>query len=245
MRVALAVNRIGPDREANMQQILRLTAEAAAAGASLVLFPETAVTGLINNDDPAHDLPLGVPVPGELTGRLAEAARSGSIWLGIGLFEWEQGRLYDSAILLDPEGQVRLHYRRTNPGWHAPDADPAVYGEGTDYPRAETPLGRIMCLICGDLFHDEQVEAVRAGRPDLLLYPFARAMEGEWSQVRWEREEMGAYAERVRLTGATALMVNYLSDLDGSCGGAWVVRPGGTVSHSLPLGRSGLLLADL
>jgi len=62
MKIALAVTQIDSHIDANVRQIKRSVAEVAANGVDLVLFPESAVTGLINNDDPQHDLPLGQPI---------------------------------------------------------------------------------------------------------------------------------------------------------------------------------------
>jgi len=59
MKIALAVNSVVSDRAENLANIIRLTQEAAVRGARLVLFPEAAPTGLVINDDPKHDLPLG------------------------------------------------------------------------------------------------------------------------------------------------------------------------------------------
>jgi predicted amidohydrolase len=64
MKAALVVNRVLPDVDANLANILKAAHAAADEGADLVVFPEAALTGLINNDDPAHDLPLGQPIPG-------------------------------------------------------------------------------------------------------------------------------------------------------------------------------------
>ena len=58
MKAALAVNKVTRDVPANLAGMEQLAEEAADAGADLVLFPEAALTGLINNDDPAHDLPV-------------------------------------------------------------------------------------------------------------------------------------------------------------------------------------------
>jgi hypothetical protein len=46
-----------------------------------VVFPEAGLTGLINNDDPAHDLPLGREISGAVTDRLAPLARERQLWL--------------------------------------------------------------------------------------------------------------------------------------------------------------------
>ena len=248
-RAALAVHQVTRDVDDNLAQILLMIDQAAHAGCDLVLFAETAPTGLINSDDPEHDLPLGCEIPGPATDQVALRCRERGIWTAIGLLEREGQTLYDTAVLLSSSGEIRLKYRRIQPQWHGRKADPCIYREGTSLDGVQTPLGSFAFAICGDLFDDGIVERIRAAAPDWLLFPFARCFsEGAWDQGRWDREEMPHYVARVRPVGATTLMTNYLAHtefLGGAFGGAHVVAPDGEVMHSLPLGRAGLLVVDL
>jgi predicted amidohydrolase len=249
MKVALAVNSPGLDLQSNIAEIVSMAEGSAASGAQLVLFPEAATTGLINNDDPAHDLPLGEAIPGPTTAALAAVARCHGLWLGIGLLEREDNRLFDSAVLIDSSGSVVLTYRRNQPQWHGRNADPDIYCQGDTIPKLDTPWGGVSFLICGDLFDDEIVDRARALRPDLLLFPFARNFPGGViDQERWDREEVPEYAGRAKLIGCTALMANYLGDTEAdeaSFGGAMVVSQDGEVTASLPLGRKDVLISDI
>ena len=223
MRVALLVTRPTPDRAANLAALLQRAEDAARAGATLLLFPEAALTGLLNDDDPAHDLPLGETIPGPATDALAAFTRRRGVWLGLGLLERDGGCLYDTAVLLDPHGETRLRYRRLQPQWHGPQADPAVYRQGSEIAVTSTPFGTVSFLVCGDLFDDGIVDRLRAARPDLLLVPFARCFaDGAVEQARWEREELPAYCARVRRVGVPALLVNYLgAAVAPILGGGW------------------------
>lgn len=246
MRAALVVLPVTADITANQSTMVRYIHAAADAGADLVLFPEGALTGLINNDSPAHDLPLGQPVPGPLTAALAGLARERRIWVGTGLLERAAGRLYDTAVLVTPGGEIALKYHRIHSGWHGPKADPAVYGWGTDVPVLETPFGRLAFLLCGDLFQEELVQRIRNLAPDWLLYPLARAFDdNSWSQERWDREAEPEYCAQVRKIGVATLLVNYLDRglPDDHCfGGAAIIAAEGTVVARLPLGQEGMLL---
>jgi predicted amidohydrolase len=249
MKAALIVHRVVPDVETNVRSILRGIEKASASAADLVLFAEAALTGLINDDCPSHDLPLGTEIPGQLIARLADAARAHAVWLGLGLLEREGARLYDSAVLFASSGQLALHYRRMQPQWHGQHADPWVYGQGTELPVAHTPFGTVSFLLCGDLFDDRIVDRFRALGADWMLCPLARCFsDGAIDQQRWEEEELPDYVERIRRAGITALIVNYLAESDllgGAFGGAWVIGPDGVVLASLPLGKEGMLVVDL
>lgn len=246
MRAALVIHQVVPGIEANLAAMEASIGEAADAGAGLVLFPEAALTGLINNDDPAHDLPLGQPIPGPATERVGAAARQHSLWIATGLLERDGDTLFDSAVLLGADGEMKLHYRRIQPQWHGHSADPRVYRQGDRIVVAASPFGRIAFLICGDLFDDGIVARLRDAKPDLLLFPFARNFgDGSFDQARWDREEEPAYATRAALTGCLTLMVNALEDRAPTewpaFGGAMVVAPQGDILARHPLGHPGVL----
>ena len=75
MKVALAVHRVSPEPTSNLGTIIAMTIKAADGGADLIFFAETALTGFILTDEPAHDLPLGQHIPGPATETLALLAR--------------------------------------------------------------------------------------------------------------------------------------------------------------------------
>ena len=177
MKVALAVIRVLPDRDANLAAILSMASEAADAGADLVVFPEAALTGLINNDDPIHDLPLGEPIPGPVTDVLGGLAQERCIWLAIGLLEREGGSLYDSAVLFRPDGEigsVSVSLAATPATWLAVRATRCRRWRPRLHQRYQ-PVYRIRlrCQACG----------YRRGRPQRLMLP-AEVVVGEIHRPR-------------------------------------------------------------
>jgi len=250
LKVALAINYVQSDNCANLDGIVELIEQATANGVELILFPEMAVTGFTTNDVPSHDFPMATTIPGPITDHLGELAKKHGVWIAIGLLEKDVDVLYDTAILIDPNAEILLKYRRVQPNWHGRNADPAVYKQGTDFPKVLTPFGTVMFLICGDLWDDTIVQRVNEENPDLLLYPFARTFGGPWDQQKWDDAELEDYAARVKMVGCTALMVNYVSDENQGWqssyfGGAWIINADGNVLQSHRLGTSGLLLAKI
>jgi N-carbamoylputrescine amidase len=250
MKAALVISKILPDQDANFTAILNRSDEAARSGANIVVFPEAALTGLVNNDKPEHDLPFGQSIPGPVTDALAEKARHSGIYLAIGLLEREQKRLYDSAVLFSPAGKMILKYRRIDPRWHGKKADPSVYCQGTEIQIADTPLGSFAFAICGDLFNDDVVARLRDLNPKWLLYPFARGFDDyTWDQRRWDSTVRAEYTSCVKRAGVTTLMANSLADeneeMGGDFGGAMAVKGDGTVIAEYPLGKPGILVVNI
>jgi predicted amidohydrolase len=154
MKVALVVPETCADAAENFSKTERMAAGSGSSGAELILLPEAVLTGLSNNDDPAHDLPLGQSVPGPATEEPGSLCARHGVWLGFGLPERDDTRLCDYAVLLGPDGTVRLKYRRNHSHGHTRNADPAVYRQCTEIPKVQTPLGSMGFFICGDIFDD-------------------------------------------------------------------------------------------
>ena len=247
MRAALVVNPVTRDWKTNLTRVVQMIYEAAGNGSNLVLLGEMAVTGMVNNDDPLHDLPLGETIPGSVTDRLSETASRLGIWIGFGLLERDGGALYDTALLLSPSGDVLLKYRRVHPQWHGTHADPAIYRQGTELQKAETDLGSVVFLICGDLYDEALRRQARDMRPDWVLHPHARSFDDRSrDQEKWEREDLPDYQRLVRTIGAPVLATSYLcveafSEEANTYGGAMVFDRDGRLVTAHPLDRIGIL----
>jgi nitrilase len=152
------------DRAATIDRVAERTAEAAAAGAALVVFPETFVPAypssawakaLAGWGDPGakeafallHRESLALPSPD--ADRLAATAREHGVWLVIGVNELDPdrpGTLYNSLLYYSPAGELALHHRKLVPTNH----ERLVWGQGDGrgLRAIETPLGRLGGLIC-------------------------------------------------------------------------------------------------
>ena len=244
MKASLVVHRVTPSIEDNLGLILSSIDQASRRGSDLVMFSETALTGLINDDVPEHDVRLGTALPGAQVDLVCQHAKANNINVALGIFEVDDSRLFDTALFIGRDGHIGLKYRRISAGWHHPRADSTFYGHGSAVEAYRSDIGKVCFLICGDLFDDELVERVQRQRPDLLLVPFARAFEGGGhSQDRWENEELRQYLSRVQRAGVKTLLTNYLDD--DYFGGAFYVAANGRLVNSLPLGQKGMLTVDL
>ena len=251
MRIALAINLVDNDRAENMRRIKQMATEASNAGANIILFGETAITGMINNDYPDHDLPFSDTIPGEATEMMAQLARELKMWMVIGLLEQDSGKLYDSAVLLSPDGRIALKYRRIDGRWHGKKADPAVYCEGTDIAAANTGHGSMAIIICGDLWNDKVVQRLQEIKPDMLFHLYARCFsDGSRNQEKWNNEEIPEFSNQVKKAGIKTFSVSYLSSsglpAEGeTMGGAMIFASDGALQSQYPLGKSGILYYDM
>ncbi len=248
-RFALAVPKLSLTIEDNLKTILTFAEKASNKGTDLVLFPEACLTGLINNDQPDHDLLLGQTVPGPITDKLCSLSSEKNISIALGLLERENSSLYDTALLVSPDRGIVLKYRRMSPGWHGLEADPDVYRQGTGIKVCEISGLRTAFLICGDLFNDGICNRLSAISPHILLLPMSRSFaDGSADQDRWNAEEFPEYSKRVAAINLPTLMVNYIGcreQDDSSFGGAVVFSSDGQIKDQLPLGNPGMIYFDL
>lgn len=162
------------DREGNFVRLEAALGRARDAGAKIACFPETSVLGWVNPD--AHQ--RAGPIPGPDTERLSTLARAYGLYLCAGLAEKEGDRLYDSAVLIDPHGEILLKHRKINILTELMDPP---YTPGEDVAVADTPFGRVGLLICADSFDDGVCRRLADLRPDLVLIPYGwAARETDW-----------------------------------------------------------------
>jgi predicted amidohydrolase len=108
MRTALCQIVVTRDPKTNLERARRALAEAAAGGADLAVFPEAT---LVRFGRDIHD--AAEPLDGPFVTGLAEAAREHSLSVLAGTFEPSgDGRVYNTAVALGPDGALRAAYRK-------------------------------------------------------------------------------------------------------------------------------------
>ncbi len=149
----------------NLDRIATLAAGPEAAGSDLLVFPELAVCGPIM--DMATVESVAEAVPGPATERLREIAARSSTLVVAGLAERDGDRLYNSAVLVSPEGVVgvyrKIHLTADDKAWATP-------GDG-GLPTFDTPVGRIGLLIGYDAVFPEAARSLAIDGADLIACP--------------------------------------------------------------------------
>ncbi|KAF4918700.1 Nitrilase 2 [Colletotrichum viniferum] len=119
------------DLDKSLEKLSKLTAEAAAAGADLVVFPY--FDSAVEVPSPAFDI-------------LSETARKHNVLLHVGIIEKAGGTLYCTAVLLDREGKLVYKHRKLIPT----AAERLVWGRGSGdgLQVQQTDIGKVGSLIC-------------------------------------------------------------------------------------------------
>ena len=122
-----------------------LLAIAASAGkVDLVVFPETHICGFPTPENIAR---LAERVDGPSIRAIRTAARCAGVGVAIGFAEDDGGRYFNTALLIDANGEIRLRYRKTC----LYDSDHGVFEPGDTFPVCEWRGIRLGLLICFDI----------------------------------------------------------------------------------------------
>ena len=168
--VRVACHQLAPvvgELDANRERALAGIDAAAAAGAQIVVLPELVTSGYVFHDaDEARA--LAEPADGPTLAGWAERAAAHGLVVAGGFAELgPQGRLYNSAALVDAAG-VRAVYRKA----HLWDREPDVFTPGDDEPPVlDTAHGRIGLMVCYDVEFPEWVRSVALRGAELLCVP--------------------------------------------------------------------------
>ena len=140
---------------------------AVAAGARLVVLPELCLSGYVFESEAEARAAAVAP------DRLASWARPGAVVVGGFAELGEDGRLFNSAAVVDGSG-VRAVYRKV----HLWGREPVFFAAGdAPPPVVGTAVGRVAPLVCFDLFFPEWVRVAALAGAEVLCVP------GNWPRL--------------------------------------------------------------
>jgi predicted amidohydrolase len=146
MKLALAQMLVEPgERDANLARAEDYIKAAAEQGAEVVLLPECLDLGWTH----PSALQKATPIPEGVTfQRFVRSAMENDIFVCAGLVECCGDRLFNSAVFIDPNGELLLHHRKI----HELDFAQELYSIGDRLGIVDTPFGKIGLMICADGF---------------------------------------------------------------------------------------------
>lgn len=151
----------------NLDKATALIDQAVSQGAGLVVLPELANTGyMYQNRAEAYSVAETIP-DGPTTQRWMREAKERNIYLVGSLTEVEGVKLYDSAVLVGPDGYIGS-YRKSHL-WYEEKLffEPGNLG----FPVYSTPIGRIGMLICWDIWFPETFRIMNMQGADIVCIP--------------------------------------------------------------------------
>lgn len=165
----------------NLEAFAALVDQAGAQKADIVCLPEgVTIVGT------KHDyVSASETLPGPTTKYLGEVARRNNLYIVAGVLEKEGDVVYNTAVLIDRNGNFAGKYRKTS--LPREEIDGGVT-PGDSFPIFDTDFGRIGIMICWDVTFPEAARALAQQGAEVIFLPIwggdltlakARAIENQ------------------------------------------------------------------
>jgi predicted amidohydrolase len=244
VKIALVQQHASTDKADNIVRGLAAVDEAAALGATVIVFAELAFERFYPQQPASGDpLRLAEPVPGPLTDAFAERARRHRTVLILNLYERDGTHAYDCSPVIDADGRLLGRTRMVHITDYSCFHEQGYYTPGdTGAPVYGTHAGRIGVAICYDRHYPEYMRALGVAGADLVVIPQAGAV-GEWPDGLYEAELQVAAFQNGYYT-ALCNRVGQEECLTFS-GESFVCAPDGRVIARAPAMADAILYTDI
>ena len=230
----------GGEKQRNLARTVERIAEAAKNGAQVALLPECMDLGWTHPSalSEAEPIPDGFPCS-----ELRRAAKQNHLYVCAGVTEKSGDRVFNSAVLIDPDGEVLALHRKLN----ELEIGHPFYAQGDRLQVAETEFGTFGLMICADAFAKDRVisRSLCYMGADVILSPCAWAAPADYDN---EEKPYGDGWRRVYIPVAREFSTAIIgvSNVGPMTAGPWrgmlcigcslVVGPGGTELLQAPYG---------
>jgi beta-ureidopropionase len=192
------------------------------------------------------------PIPGPTIDRMAAVARETGIVLIAPVFERApDGRFYNAAAVIDPDGRVIGKYRKSSIPFMdvARSTDPRgnekYYFEPGDlgFPTFVTPFGRIGILICYDRHFPEAARVLGLDGAEIVFVPTATT---GMARYLWDLElRAHAVANIYYVCGVNKVGVDAGGSSRNHHGASMIVNPRGEILGQASDTRDDIVIADV
>lgn len=154
----------GRSSRENCQEYAPLIAEAGRQHVDLVVLGETIPNAGVKSDIAV----TAEKVPGPSTEYFGSLAKDHQLHIVFSLYERDGHLIYNTAVLLGPEGQLIGKYRKVSlpPGEAAKGVAP-----GKDYPVFDTAIGKVGMMVCYDGFFPEVARELTKNGAEIIAWP--------------------------------------------------------------------------
>jgi nitrilase len=187
-RIKAAAIQIAPDLagDGTSDRVCDAIERAAAQGVELAVFPETlipyypyfsfVIPPVLTGKEHLRLYEKAVEIPGPITIRLAQKAKSVRMVIVVGVNERDGGSLYNTQLIFDSDGSLALRRRKITPTYH----ERMIWGQGdgSGFRTVSTAVGRIGALACWEHYNPLARFALMEGREEIHCAQFPGSMVG-------------------------------------------------------------------
>jgi predicted amidohydrolase len=215
VKIALGQMYVEPgNSKRNLDKAVEMIRKAARKECQIIVLPECLDLGWTYPESKTSS----ETIPGPHTDLLSVEAKNHRMYIAAGLAEKCEDELFNSAVLINPNGEIILKHRKINELPHAAQ----LYSKGQSLQTVSTPLGNIGLTICADNWPDSLQLGHAMGKmgTDILLSPSAWAVKPghDNSKEPYGEEWKEAYTE---LALTNKMSVVGVSNVGPVAGGLW------------------------
>jgi N-carbamoylputrescine amidase len=172
------------EKERNIEKAIRLTQIAKEKGAHIICFQELFTTHWFPREMSKRYFSLAEKADGDTMRTMRKLAKESGVVLICPIFEMEEDSFYNSAIVIDADGEILGSYRKIHvpqiPLWE----ERFYFSSGNHgFPVFRTKFAPIGIQICWDNFFPEGSRILALKGAKILFSPTAAAFA---SQRKWE-----------------------------------------------------------
>ncbi len=225
-RIALCQIPVSPDPVANLTRVR--AALARAEGADLAIFPEATLTRYGRRISE-----LAEPLDGPFVSGLAEAAREHGLAVIAGTFELGEGRVHNTAVAVDRDGEIKAAYRKIHLFDSFGAKESELVAPGAEPTVVELAGLRVGLVTCYDVRVPELARAL-VDRGAEMFAVIAAWGSGPLKEDHWVTLVRARALENTMWTAAVGQAPNPAEATDGyGVGRSMLVDPLGVVRADL------------
>ncbi|MEZ4979669.1 MAG: carbon-nitrogen hydrolase family protein [Chitinophagales bacterium] len=174
----------GGEPERNFERAHKMIVQAKKENCSLIVLPETIDFAWTH----PSSLKEAKTIPGDYSALFCSWAKESSLYVCVGLTEKRGEKNYNTAILINPEGEIILKYSKIN----LLTVEFPFYEIGSSLAVVDTPLGRIGLNICADNYKESThiAKTLASMGADLILSP------SSWTVDHYIQEDEDPYRDK-------------------------------------------------
>jgi nitrilase len=188
-RIRVAAAQLSPDLVdpgGTLAKVLAAIDQAAGQGVRLIAFPETFVPWypyfsfvhppVVTGREHLRLYEQAVAVPGPVTDAMTAAARRHAMVVVLGVNERDHGSLYNTQLIFDADGTLKLKRRKITPTYH----ERMIWGQGdgAGLKVVDTAVGRVGALACWEHYNPLARYALMAQHEEIHVAQFPGSLVG-------------------------------------------------------------------
>lgn len=187
MKIALCQMQMSQSMEQNRQKALEQIAQAARAGARLIVFPEVQLTPFFPQYEGLDASGYAVPWGGPVIQEFCDACRENGIFASPNFYIEKDGKRYDMSLLIDDRGvllgeQKMVHIAQAACFYEQDYYTPSEEG----FKVFDTAIGKIGVVVCFDRHYPESIRTSALKGAELVLVPTANTKDEPSELFQWE-----------------------------------------------------------